>query len=479
LLRCRPRSVRLVKAAALIAAVVLVDAKLAAASTDVTLTATAAAGGVVKAGRWTPLIVTIDSQEDTFEGDLVVLWGGTRLRRQLSFASRGRRELDLYLRTSNPENTIQVRLRSHGVEVRRTEVPVSIREQNDPITLCVMAPDGAGGDQECTATIHASLLPRSIRGYESVDRLVWPAAAVRLSAEQQVALDRWQSIRPLELSGDLALAPLPSSPTAARGLPRAPSMFIAAITTAFVLCLAGTALVARRRRVPIGRVWGAAAAAVVLWSVAASAVGSWGARSIEVRHASLLQQLPGSSGSIVTFKGLATFPGFDRYTLQFHVPDASVEPTAGDAEEEALIDESGAPVINGAFGLGARQSFVGEGVVDLELVDVSHQGSAWTISNRSQIELTRCHFSEAFSRIDIGTLPPGASVTADEVTDGIGPAFTCSIEDPVVSVTAGERDVKLVGTTMLAVYGRTHEPQESARAVPISLGNIGASGPRP
>jgi hypothetical protein len=464
------------KAAALIAAVVLLKATLAAASTDVTLTATAAAGGVVKAGRWTPLIVTIDSKEDTFEGDLVIAWGDTRLRRQLAFASRGRRELDLYLRTSSPENTIQVRLLSQGVEVRRTDVPVIIFAQSDPVTLCVMAADGAGGDHACTATVQASLLPRSMRGYESVDRLVWPAAAVRLSAEQQVALTRWQSIRPLELSGDLALAPLPSSPTAARGLPRASSTFIAAISTAFVVCLAGTAMLGRRRRIPVGRVWGAAVAAIVFWSLAASAVGSWGPRSVEVRHASLLQQLPGSSGSILTIKGLATFPGFDRYALQFHVPDASVEPTAGDAGDEAVIDESGAPVINGTFGLGARQSFVGEAVVDLELVEVSYQAPAWTISNRSQFELTRCRFSEGFSRIEIGTLPPGASVTAAEVAEGIGPAFTCFVEDPLVSVTAGERDVKLVGTTRLAVYGKGHEPRESDLAVPVSLGNIAQSG---
>jgi hypothetical protein len=475
--------------AALIAAVLLVTAKLAAVSVgnpvvsaaarakpDITLTATAAAGGLVKAGRWAPLIVAIDSEEDTFEGDLIVSWGDARVRRQLSFASRGRRELDLYLRTSNPENRIQVRLLSHGVEVQRTDVKVRVVEQTDPITLCVMAPDGVGGEGTCTAMVQATLLPSSMRGYESVDRLVWSAAAVRLSQEQQVALNRWQSIRPLELSGDLALAPLPSSPTAARGLSRPSSLLIAGMSMAFVLCLASAAMLGRRRRTPAHRVWGVVGGTIVLGSVAASAIGSWGPRGVEVRHASLLQQIPGSSGSILTIKGLATFPGFGRYTLQFHVPDASVVAATGDAGEEALIDESGAPVITGTYGLGGRQSFAGEAVVDFELVSVTREGSAWTISNRSQMELTRCQFSEGFSRTEIGTLAPGSSVIADEVSDGAGPAFTCFVRSPVVSITAGDRDVNQIGTTVLAVYGEAGEIGESALAFGSRLETSALSG---
>jgi hypothetical protein len=437
-------------AAAAAAALVVSWAPLAAAVPAVTLAAAADAGGLVKAGRWAPLTVTIESNEETFEGDLLVSWGDTRLRRRLSLASRGRRELDLHIRTSNPESTIHLRLVAGGVEVRRISVPVRILEQAEEATLCVTPPDGGVTDAACTATITPERLPRSMRGYEAVERLVLPDFPLRLSTAQRVALERWRSIRPLEQSGDLALAPYPSPPTAMRGLPRPTALFIAGVSAAFVLCAAGSAVMGRRRRRPVARVLTAVGVALFVSSVAASAVGSLGPRAVVVQHESLVQQAPGSPGSLLVMRGLATFPASGRYTLQFHVRDGSVEP-AGHAVEMS-VDESGLPVLTGGFGLGGRQAFSVDAVADLEALAVTRQGRTWTVTNRSGVELSDCRFSEGFSKADLGNLAPGSSMTAEEAGEGIGPALTCVTDAALVNVTAGDRDVRLEGRTHIALY---------------------------
>ena len=112
-----------------------------------------------------------------------------------------------------------------------------VLDATDPVTLCVASTDGSTPDTSCTATTTPALLPRSARGYEAIDRLVWPAGERRLSIEQRLALERWQSFRQLEESGDSGLTPQPTRPGARRGIPGPTAGVIAGGAVWYVVCL--------------------------------------------------------------------------------------------------------------------------------------------------------------------------------------------------------------------------------------------------
>src|SRR5437763_1273521 len=65
------------------------------------------------------------------------------------------------------------------------------------LLLTALGARPAQGDQ--TATLHASALPRSWRGYGAADDVIRPQGhQPQLSAEQETALSQWRAVRTLE-----------------------------------------------------------------------------------------------------------------------------------------------------------------------------------------------------------------------------------------------------------------------------------------
>jgi len=113
------------------AAILLATAAVAAGAA--TLQATAGLGGVVKAGRWTLLAVSIqntlhntslDNTADALDADLDVVWGDTHLRRRVSLTPGVQTAFELYLRTSDARGAIDVRLVAGGQNLAAIAVPV-------------------------------------------------------------------------------------------------------------------------------------------------------------------------------------------------------------------------------------------------------------------------------------------------------------------------------------------------------------------
>ena len=119
----------------------LAEARQREGGQDVVIRATAGIAGTVKADRWVPVLITIESSASTFTGQVVVSWSDVRVRRMLAFASPGRRQLELYVRTPEPENTMRVRLLSGTREVQVVDVPLRIMPSSEPVTLCLEPSD--------------------------------------------------------------------------------------------------------------------------------------------------------------------------------------------------------------------------------------------------------------------------------------------------------------------------------------------------
>src|SRR6185503_5991442 len=133
-----------------------------------TLQATAGLGGAAKAGRWTPLAVSVGSERAPLEAELVIAWGDTHLRRPITMAAGTRKEFELYVRTGDPRGAIDVRLVAGGREIASASAPVRVLGAGDRVVVCVR-PDATSSSAaaECTTTVLAGGLPRSARGAPS------------------------------------------------------------------------------------------------------------------------------------------------------------------------------------------------------------------------------------------------------------------------------------------------------------------------
>ena len=132
-------------------------------------------------------------------------------------------------------------------------------------------------------------------------------------------------------------------------------------------------------------------------------------QAIQLRHDSLLQQIPGVTGSVLTMRANVVFPAFDAYALRFPLTDGLVDLPTAAGRPEQVVDVDGLPVIGGTYGLAARQAFSAEAVVDVQLLAVSETGRTLMVSNRSAFHLRDCRFAEGFSVMEVGAMPPGAS----------------------------------------------------------------------
>ncbi len=383
----------------------------------------------------------------------MVSWGDARLRREIALPSSGRRQFEVHLRTADPQGVIRVRLTSQGQELQMVEAPVRILPLDEPVALCVMSTEGSTADARCTCATTSNLLPRSIRGYDAIDQVVWPTGERQLSEEQRVAFHRWQALKTIEQSGDLGLSPQPARPVLRRGMPTAIVRTAGVLAASYVACLTLAGLILTRRRASLTVTWLSAAAIVIVGSGAAHAISLVGpAQNIQVHHRSVLHQIPGTDASMLSVRGVVEFPAFDRYVVQFPLGDGIIESGSASDRPEQVIDERGWPVIRKTYGLGSRQAFTAEGVVVTQPVAVDATGRSLTVVNRSTTTLRDCRFAHGFSITEVGSLAPGAFSTAHQVSQPLGPVFTCAMDSPVAGLTSPGRNVQTHGATVIAVY---------------------------
>jgi hypothetical protein len=446
---------------ALLASAFLVAAA-AAPVRGATLEAVGGLGGVAKAGRWTPLVVSIGGEREALDAELAVAWGDSHLHRPVTLSPGTRKQFELYVRTGDPRAAIEVRLLVGGREIARTSAPVRVLGADDRVIVCVSADTTASLDAgECTAAVLTRALPRSPRGYEVADDVRWPGAVTGLTREQDAALRAWRALEALDASGDLGATPQISRPLIPRGLPATIAPIVAAIGAAYLIALiaAGVALRARRARLS-----GTIAAFAVVTAGACAAVAAIGrvgtTRAVHLHHVSLLQQLPGAQASVLTTRAIAEFPAFDRFALRLPVADGVLETTSPRGAASGALDAEGFPVVSGVFGIAGRQAFAGEALVEARPLALEERGRAIAIQNQSGQVLRDCRLGRGLSAsAAVGTLAPGARIEAywtsgsDEAPTG--PVITCTADEAPLPFSEAQRPVVMHGSTTIAAYRST------------------------
>jgi hypothetical protein len=324
------------------------------------------------------------------------------------------------------------------------------------VIVCVLADSTVPVDAaDCTTTILARALPRSARGYEAADDVVWPAAA-GLTVEQDGALRAWRALEALDASGELGATPQVSRPLIPRGLPATLTPVVGAIGGAYVLALLAAGLVLRAGRARLSFTAATFALATAGACAAIAGIGRVGAtRAVHLHHQSLLQQLPGAQSSVLTMRGIAEFPAFDRFALRLPASDGALETAAPRGGARGALDAEGFPVVAGVFGVAARQSFAAEALVGAQPLAVEEHDGTIAIENRSAQTLRDCRLGRGLAAAAPATLAPGARIEAS-VTDSdeaaTGPVITCVADEAPLLFTESQRPVVMHGATTIAAY---------------------------
>jgi hypothetical protein len=425
-----------------------------ALSATLTIAADAGLGGVSKAGRWTAVRVLVDNTGRDLAGDLVASWGDFEVRRHVTLPSPSRKQFEILVRTTEVEGSVRLRVLSEDVEVGRVDAPVRLVAPDEPVTLCVHARGataylGAG----CSAATTADRLPASARGYDAIDRVIWPEGEQPLTPEARLAFDRWRWMRALDETGDLTSTPPPRRPILRQGIPDGTLQVVGMLAVLYTGTLAIGGFFLRTRRAAAGSVYASALVLACLGSSAMLAVGRAGTASeVVVRHDTLVQQLPGETGAGVVMRGVVEFPSLDTYTVRAEADDAYFEPAVRSSRRIHTFDDGGAPVLEGTFPLGARQAFSLEAFLQMQPVAIVTDGALVRVTNQSAMELRDCRFAEGFSDRDIGSLRPGQRAEATRLTDGRGPVFTCALTSLPFELTEPSHVIREEGMTRLAVY---------------------------
>ena len=136
---------------------------------------------------------------------LVVRWGDASVERPIAVPAGARKTFEFYLHTMDVAGAVSVTLLREGKSLASTELPLRAVPAEVPFTLCV-AEAGAGADtgSDCTGKTAAAALPRSVRGYDAVDRVDWRGGSEEtLPVDQRLAFARWRAMRALDEAGSL------------------------------------------------------------------------------------------------------------------------------------------------------------------------------------------------------------------------------------------------------------------------------------
>lgn len=448
------------RAAVLAGAIMMMaSSAIAAPAPDggVTLKAGAGIGGVSKPGRWTPVRVSATAGAESIDGDITIEWGAASLRRPIVLAPGSSKQFEFYLQTMEVGGSVSAKLVANGRDLAAAAAEIRALRANEPFTLCVTVPGGGGTASagECTTTTTLETLPRSPRGYDAADRLVWLSGdETLLTPEQRTGLRRWRALRALEDHGDLAAAQRPRSIMPSLSRQNRTGLSLRIWMTAYLTALLGVSYIvaARRARALIG--YTTVGLLVALGTSAALASGRRGSdASVVVHHATLVHQLADGSGSIIEMRGAAAYPAFDFFEVRAVLADAAFESEArASARTQQIIDAEGYPVIVGTFGLGGRQAFSLYGISDFRPLTVTRADSVTRVANVSSQDLHECRFPDAAADRAPATLAAGAMMEAELPADIVGPVITCLMAQPPVAFAETRRSVVTKGRAVIAAY---------------------------
>lgn len=414
--------------------------------------ASAGLGGLVKPGRAAPVTLDIEQRGGPAAEHVVVVvsWGDAVVRRHVFMGSAGTRHAELILRTTDAQSLVRVSIEG---EPSTLEIPVTVLPNTARVTLCVsQVHEFISEAARCTTTLEPRQLPRSPYAYEVADDVVI-AEGSQLSDATQLAINRWRNLARIESSGDMSLTPQVTRPLVPRGLPAAVATSIRLTAGFYAAFLLIVGFVFATTRFAPRSAWSALAGLTAAATAAALLLGNSGPTSrITVHHTSLLQQIPGTDGALITIRGITEFPTNGDLSLRSTVEDGSLEVATASGRAEQVVDENGFPVLVTRAGLGGRQAWSGEAITQARWLAVTDRGGVVVITNLTSGTLESCRFADGFSMADVGPLPPGGSVTAMRTRDFVGPMFTCASTRPALSLIGAARSVDMIGTTTVAVY---------------------------
>jgi hypothetical protein len=445
-------AVRRCFAAAVCGAALAAFASPAHADERFTLRATAGLAGFVMAGRAAPIALEIEHHGSSADAvaEVVIRWGDAVVRRRVFMGSTRTRRVEVVARTNEPAGIVRVGISGQSDVL---DLPVTVLPHTTRVTLCVSQPDGLVAEPaRCSMTIEPGRLPRSTYAYEIVTNAVVSDGA-RIPEPARLALARWLSIVRLETSGDLSLTPQVTRPVVERGLPGDTATVLRIGSWLYVALLLSVGVLIATTRFTALTAWIASIAVVTTVTGAAWMLGSRGpASQITVHHRSLLQQIPGAGGAMVSMRGVTEFPSDGLVLLRMAAEDGSLEVATSEGRTEQSIDEHGVPQIVTRAGLGSRHAWTGEAVTHARWVAVEEVDRTVTITNETSFPLVDCRFADGMSVTDVGVLAPGAVTTAVRDGDIVGPLFSCNAAHPVLTLTADPTAVAMHGTTTVVVY---------------------------
>jgi hypothetical protein len=411
------------------------DARAGAA----TVTAEAGLGGMSRPSRWTPVRVSVDAANADITGEIVLDWGSARARRTITLSAGSHKQFEMYIRTPDVREAIVVRLVSNGRDLASVDAPIRVARPEDGLTLCVAAANAWPSSQGCSTTLSAAQLPRSWRGYDAVDEVVWPAGA-------QAALAQWKAIRALEESGIAPPAAALQAPSALSASTRRALVGIAA----YVLAIAAAGFALTRIRSGSLALYPAVGLLVVAGSAAALAAGRAGpGAGVRIQQSAVVQQLSDTGSALILLRGVAEYPSFGAFELRARGGDGAITSSRSD-DRSVRYDEDGAPLMpSGIVGLGARKSFELEAVAAFHALAASVQGLTVRVSNRSSHTLDECQFSDGFSRTRVGSLASGQTVAAERTTAAHDASFSCDLSIPIVDFTVTDGEVRNEGRAVV------------------------------
>jgi hypothetical protein len=411
-----------------------------AADDRLTLVAHAGLDTRARAGRWTPVLVTIENSGTEITGDLVVEAGRVRIVRALVLPAPSRKRIEQYIRVPSADlDRIHVAVVVAGHEMRAVDAPIRIVPDDTRFVLCVQPGGPSQPEPSCTGTVDRATLPVSWRGYDATDDLEWPAGEAQgLDEDQIAAIEQWK-IRRLH---ELVVAPAgslepPSSLAQVRSL-------IVVYAGLFLLVTAGAQALGRSPWV----LYGSLLALVISGSAATMAQGRIGeGASILVTDFTVIRATEARDGTFLSTRGIATFPAFGPFELRPEFSDGVV--TGRGEPAPARFEEDGGSVLGGVFGKGQRIGFDLEGFSQRATLRIERSGDAMRITNLGAVDLVDCELPAGFIPRRVPLLQAGTALSVGGSSADESGAVTCRLRQAPPTLRSNRDRVQHTGTAVL------------------------------
>lgn len=429
-------------ARALLAAACLFGAAADGSAADDRVTVAAEAGldGNARAGRWTPVRISIENSGSDIDGELVITAGSSRLVRQLSLPSPSRKRLEHYIRLPSADiDRIRVALVVGSREIQAVETAVRVLPGQGSFVLCI-AHVGNQPAATCTASIAPAALPLSWRGYDAVDDLDRPAASDgTLNLEQRLAITRWRIRRARERTTAPASGPFEPPPLASQI-----RRLIVVYAGAFPILVLTSRRLGRSPRV----FYAAVIVAIAAGSAAATAQGRIGeGASIVLADSTIISAAEGVDDALLSTRGIAVFPSFGRFELRPGFDDGVAEARRDSAPLQFADD--GISVLSGVFGKGQRVGFDLEGFSPMPTLTVARSSDILRITNATSGDLTNCELPPRFEPRDVKLLRAGEAVSVRASAGSGGATLRCRMDRLPSTLRSSTNHVGHTGSAVL------------------------------